>query len=275
MGNLTGIKGQLNFALTGVTLAASLAVALSGCGKQSSSNALSTAGDQLTNSVWAKQMILASDSSAMGLKSSSKIERILLVKMSKVSGKLETSEQACDVTSTATGGATLVFPEAFKRSLPIRTASYQISNDAQGVALAGTQAVEVLGAKLADDSKDQIPTSADDPSVIDQDGDGQPGVTVDISAKAAFVTIKGKVYLVQRTITQETGRLESADLIRGNIKWSTDQKIIGSDSKILGAVQPTITELPEQSVFTMRKVSDTDTCASILSHKDQLFSRAE
>ena len=217
MGYFTGLKGRTNSALTGITLVASLAASLSSCGKQSASTALSTAVDQLTNSVWAKQMILASDSSAMGIKSSSKIERILLVKMSKVSGKLETSEEACDVISTATGGATLVFPEAFKRSLPIRMASYQISEDAQGVALAGTQAVEVLGAKLADDSTDSIPTSADDDSVVDQDGDGQPGVTVDISAKAAFVTIKGKVYLVQRTITQETGRLESAELIRGNI----------------------------------------------------------
>jgi len=155
--------------------------------------------------------------------------------------------------------------------LPVRKASFKITTDAKGTMLEGTQAVEVLGAKLADPVKDPLPTNADDAALFDQDGDGKPGVTVKISVKALFINISGQVYLTQRTLTQETGHLESADLIRGNVIWSTDQKIIGSDSTVLGAVQPSIKPLPDASVFTMHKISDTDTCATILSRKDKLF----
>ena len=264
-------KGPFYSVFASISVASILAVALSGCGKTSASATLAATGDTLTSGTWAKQTVLASESSAMGITSNSKIERILLVTITKQGDTLTTSEQACDATSISSGGTSLVFPDAFKHMLPVRKASFKMTTDAKGTTLVGTQAVEVLGAKLTDPLKDPLPTNANDAALFDQDGDGKPGVTVKISVSALFINISGQVYLTQRTLTQETGHLESADLIRGNVIWSTDQKIIGSDSTILGAVQPSITALPDASVFTMRKISDTDTCATILSRKDKLF----
>jgi hypothetical protein len=264
-------RSRLTSAWSGLALAA--AFALAGCGGETPSSSLAASADELTGGVWAKQMIMASESSAVGIRSTSKIERLILVKMTRSGDQLETTEELCDIRTTASGGAGLSFPDAFKRLLSPRQTSYRLQAGAAGAQLIGGKVVEVLGARLRDAAGDALPASDDDPAVFDQDADGHPGVTVEVSARALFVTVEGKVYLTQRTITQETGTLQSADLIRGKIDWSFEQKVLGSDSRILSSVSPSTTVLPEQSVFTMRKLRDGDTCASMLRQYDRLFVR--
>jgi hypothetical protein len=267
------VASRLTSAWSGLARAATVAVALSGCSGETPSATLAASVDQLTEGVWAKQMILASESSAVGIRSTSKIERLILVKMTKHDDLLETTEELCDIRTTASNGATLAFPDAFRRLLSPRQASYQLHAGAAGAQVVGGRVVELLGARLRDEVRGALPTSDDDPAVVDQDADGHPGVTVEVSARALFVTVEGKVYLTQRTITQETGTLQSADLIRGKIDWSFEQKVLGSDSRILSSVSPSTTVLPEQSEFTMRKLGDGDTCASMLRQYDRLFVR--
>ncbi len=249
---------------------------LSACGhdaKGSASGTLAVSAEQLTSGVWAKQMILASESSAAGITSTSKIERLLLVKVTKNGDQLDTTEELCDITSTASRSNSLVFPDAFKRSLAPRTVAYKLSAAGNGVQLATPAIVEVLGANLSDAAGDGLPGSRSDERVTDQDGDGQPGMTVNISARALFINISGRVYITQRTITKETGIASSADLVKGSIEWSIEQNILGSDSTILGSVSPSITPIMNQSQFTMRKLGDDATCDTVNSRRDEMFAR--
>lgn len=265
------VASRLTFAWSSLVLAA--AAGLTGCSGETPSATLAASIDQLTGGVWAKQMILASESSALGIRSTSKIERLILVKMIKHDDSLETTEELCDIRTTASNGATLTFPAAFRRLLSPRQTSYELQAGGASAQVVGGRVVELLGARLRDEVRGDLPTQDDDPAVFDQDGDGHPGVTVEVSARALFVTVEGKVYLTQRTITQETGALQSAELIRGKINWSFEQSVLGSDSRILSSVSPSTTVLPEQSEFTMRKLGDGDTCASMLRQYDGLFVR--
>jgi len=115
-----------------------------------------------------------------------------------------------------------------------------------------------------------LPTSADDSRIIDQDGDGNPGVTVEVAAKALF-TIKGRVYLVQRTIWSERAIINDATKITGLVTWIPEQKTLGSSNSILTTVAPSITAIASESTFVMAKIPDGSSCGTMLNQRDQLF----
>ncbi len=253
-------------------LAASLALTAAGCGSSSQPNGAGASqladvsADQVATGTWAKQTILTANSSAAGINDKSKIERLMLVTMARSGDDLVATEQVCDLTSYASG-STLTFPAAFKSSVPTRDVTYK----ATGAGLASTSALEVLGVNLANPATDTLPSSRDDARVVDQDRDGKPGVTVSVSARAIFVTISGNLYLLQRQTTTETGTAVDASTLRGNVAWTIEQKILGADNAILGAVTPVITPLASESTFSMKKIADGSTCATVLARRAELF----
>jgi hypothetical protein len=260
-------------------LANSTVIALFGltssCGGKATSNLAGSTIDpaSLSGGTWAKQLILASESSAAGIKSNGTIERLLLVKADKKADRLETREELCDITSASSKSTKLTFPEAFKRSLPVRTTSYRLAYDGSKLQLSTPSITEVIGAKLDSPSSDELPNRASDPRVYDQDGDQQPGSTVEVSASALFVSLSGKVYITQRTILEENGVAASSDRIDGKVKWTIEQQVLGSDSTVLGAVSPKISPDLENSRFSMVRLADDATCETILTSRDQLFGR--
>ena len=244
-----------------------------GCGRPTASTNKSAtqSAPRITDGIWAKQMVLASQSSAAGIKSDSKIERILLAKVTFKDGYLQTTEQLCDIKSTASKSTSLSFPDAFKKSIPSREVHFKINFDGNKTQLVSDQNYEVIGAKLARPESDPLPTKADDAAIVDQDGDQKPGATVEVSAHALFVNLSGHIYLTQRTELQESGIVKAPDQIEGSIAWKIEQHSLGSDSTVLGSVSPTITPQLELSKFVMRKVSDSSNCEQIIANHDQLF----
>lgn len=257
--------------LLGWSVASCLCASLFACGQSNSTELLATEASTIIGGSWAKQLILTSDSAAAGIRSTSKIERLILVQATQTGTTLNTTEQICDVNATGSKSSSLKFPEALKRVIPPVRRTYEISQNGDQVALKSAPLTEILGAQLNDPERDSLPKEASDARVIDQDGDGQPGVTVEVSARALLVKVSGRVYFAQRTTSQEIGKAVSSDRIEGTVDWSTEQRILGSDSTILSAVTPSITPLVDRSTFIMRKVSDNTSCADLIATHDQLF----
>ena len=99
--------------------------------------------------------------------------------------------------------------------------------------LALEPAYEVRGARLDDPINDPLPTSADDPRVIDADRDGQPGLTVTLTGFPA-----GDVYLVQRAWDAWSASFiaaegEPIDQVSGVVEWGEEQVRLGATSEAL------------------------------------------
>lgn len=259
----------------GVWLAALAALGLSilaGCGQAPTAGSSDVAdAPAALGGTWAKQMVFYSESSALRITTRTKVERLLLVRATSDGDRLVTTEEHCEVNSVSSAAAKVDFPEALKRALPTRYQTFTLSDEAGQLRLSAPTSVEVLGARLADAAGDTLPQSPSDPRVFDLDGDGQPGVTVQVKGRVVLVNIDARVYLTQRTLIQESGTLRDAQTIAGPLHWSMEQYTMGSDNGLLARLTPTITPRLDGSVFTMRKLSDDATCATVKARYASLF----
>lgn len=197
---------------------------------------------------------------------------ILLVEMVQEGQKVAVRETHCladidDGTAMVTTG----IPEAFLRSLGVveRTATLQATVD--GWWFVEPWPTEVHGARLADPVNDPLPTTADDPRVVDQDGDGKPGITVKVTALGL---ISGEVYAVQRLEKLLEGQVVTPDLIRGLITWTNEQVTIGASNPFLKTSgDAKIDPVRERSYFVALRVPVGTSCEDLKESWRALFGR--
>lgn len=80
------------------------------------------------------------------------------------------------------------------------------------------------------DPEAPLSTDPDDPRIIDPDGDGKPGVTVQIRL---FSLLKGELYITRREIFSNYLTLYSDGSLRGYVEDRSEQFVLGASWKIL------------------------------------------
>lgn len=106
---------------------------------------------------------------------------------------------------------------------------------------------------------DELPRAAGDPSVIDWDGDGNPGATVWLSVPF----FHGELYVVQRGRSLLEGHLARDGTGEGRVRVRQfGQRVIGARPWFLGRT-PSIEPDPERSGFRLSRLPDDATCASL------------
>lgn len=220
---------------------------------------------------WAKRVINTNDSSALGIKSRSKITRYNLIQTQVDGDKVLVQEKTCDFTVENSGSSSLEFPPAFTASIADTSYTYQFASTPGLGTLAIKDKVEVFGARLSDPRSEALPSSRDDARVFDQDADGEPGFTVGVKAKV-LVTVSGKIYLVQRQISNETLSISDADTIKGSVSASQEQKTLGSSNPLFATVSPSVIPVPDQSTVVLRRLAAGSTCETIKAQLKPLFS---
>lgn len=128
--------------------------------------------------------------------------------------------------------------------------------------------VMVLGARLEDPAAETLPTDPDDPRVTDPDGDGHPGVTVEVEG---FVS--GQVYLVQRLVRGFRGAVDPDGRVTGTVVGAGDQVVIGASNAILKTFTPKFEHNPDpkRNTFVWVPVPDDSTCEAVVAERDRLF----
>jgi hypothetical protein len=126
----------------------------------------------------------------------------------------------------------------------------------------------VLGADLDDPLNDPLPTDDYDPRVVDGDGDGHPGVTVEVKG---FVS--GQVYLVQRLVRGLRGTVGPDGRMTGTVTGTGDQVVIGASNGILKTFTPKFEHNPdpERNTFVWVPVPEDSTCETVLAGRVRLF----
>ena len=108
-----------------------------------------------------------------------------------------------------------------------------------------------------------------DPHVFDQDGDGQPGITMDV------LVPMGERYMARRSIWQlAPGKLTlDNQWVTGVVTATVEQSVLGASIDLLTAPTP-ITPKPSGSVYQLRCVGQTYTCAALSNDYVTLFGDA-
>lgn len=179
-------------------------------------------------------------------------------------------ESTCS--TTIDNGTALVkteIPEAFLLSLSQMTWTATLEASGEGLRFVRPWVTSVNGARLEDPENEPLPTSAADPRVLDQDGDGKPGLTVRVRVMGL---ISGEVYVVQRDRSRLSGTVVSPDAVDGLVEWTSEQSVLGASNPfLLGGAAARIDPVPEHSFFRARRIAEATTCADLRETAGILF----
>ena len=86
-----------------------------------------------------------------------------------------------------------------------------------------------VGVRLSDPTNEPLPTDPDDPRLVDDDGDGRPGITVGISVGD---DLAGELYVARREVFAYEVFLEEPDLLTGTVTDNSEQLLIGASDPL-------------------------------------------
>jgi hypothetical protein len=175
-------------------------------------------------------------------------------------GELIQSHSVCDFRVVDDSAMIkMIFPDKFVAALAKHTYSIQVEKDAQGWRYRADLGIERIGYRLGPGDS-SLPTSADDPSVYDWDGDGKPGATLKLSVP---LLPDGELYVVQRGHSVLDGRIIQPGRIEGAIDVrSFEHRVLGARPGFLNK-SPEIQPDLKESRFTMTQVAAGSTCDSL------------
>ncbi len=261
-------KATYNLAKMSI-LSLPLALSLS-CGQSADTANLKALKPDTLSGTWAKQFILSSEARAAGTKSKTKVVRLSIVNLKNSAAGIQAEERICDVSTLNSGASSISFPAAIINAFQTRRYTYTFDEGGQSLNL--KDGVEVLGAQLSNPFQDSLPRDKNDARVIDQDRDGQIGVTVKVKAQV-IITVEGDLYVAQRTFWQESAKVESDNLISGRVDWKQEQYTLGASNPLFTAITPSVETLPNESFVNMKRLPAALDCNGLKAQAASLFAQ--
>jgi hypothetical protein len=126
-----------------------------------------------------------------------------------------------------------------------------------------------VGIRLDDPFVEPLPTDPTDPRIVDDDGDGKPGITVTIEVSDE---LSGELYIARREIFAYEALLTEPDLVTGTVTDASEQLVIGASDPIFAAESDWV-QYPDltKSPIILRRVDATWDCDRLAQERDDLF----
>jgi len=174
---------------------------------------------------------------------------------------------------------TVVMPDKWAHTQKVVNRSGTLAMGAGGISVLNFgPLVELAGAVPGPDT-DALPTTVTDPRVIDEDQDGNPGITINITG-----LVTGSLYSVQRQVTSIAAIPVAPDRFEGVLSFISDQKVLDSNPVLLTTLYATALATtdptPCASTFAMVKVAEAEaavdagpavSCEWVRQHETALF----
>lgn len=183
--------------------------------------------------------------------------KVVLVKATQVGDAVTLDGHVCDriQQDDPKNPAKVVIPDAWRLTeWPFKRSGTFVA----GV-LSLPSAVDVVGAHLTNPGTDPLPTEANDPRLADDDSDGKPGITINLTG-----SFSGSLYSAQRDESALQGLAISAERIEGGMTYASQQSVVDSSNpqiKLLYGLSITSSDPTAcSSSFVMVKVPDVATC---------------
>lgn len=169
--------------------------------------------------------------------------------------------QACVIDlATIRGVASLAFTPAAEAAIRTHVLDFDgdflSQADPLGAVFTPPRATVVIGANLAMPETDALPTMATPSLAIDEDADGNPGVTIDATAVVcrdpaqAFAAFRASVLL--------SGTVDDLDVFSGTADPSVDQSVLGYTNDCLSVATSLNVMVRPGSTFHAHRVGATE-----------------
>ncbi|MFC2079206.1 hypothetical protein ACFLSZ_04430 [Candidatus Bipolaricaulota bacterium] len=143
-------------------------------------------------------------------------------------------------------------PEARKVELVLDECDFRLTQDWY---------TEIRGAVLEDPENEPLPVDPDDPRLVDLEGDGKPGMTIQASILGLF---KGEGYAVQRYRYRLEGTILDGNTIVGLIDWTSEQAVIAAThSLFMESFSDDTDPDPNKHRFIMIRIDETWSCETL------------
>ena len=123
---------------------------------------------------------------------------------------------------------------------------------------------------IAGDPLLPLSTDPNDLNLTDPDGDGNPGVTVELKIGKL---LKGELYITRREIYRNYVALNSDGNLYGHVEDDSEQFVIDASLRILRQ-QSNPVQVPESGmnpIILIRVDEELDTCEELMANRDELF----
>lgn len=183
----------------------------------------------------------------------------LLVTLAQEGTKVRASARVCAMQIDGSKLVRTSIPAALVRAMPHQTWETEFSNTGASPRLAPWSRWDVLGARLSAPDRERLPTVPEDARVVDQDGDGRPGVTVAVRG-----LIDGEIFVVQKGWSELRPERVTQDSISGSVAWQQTQTILGASSRFLTSGPPTRPDpAPKANWFAAKRLEQGADCAQV------------
>jgi hypothetical protein len=195
------------------------------------------------------------------------------------------TSRICDMTTDLKPGAgvtaKIILPDAFfsgmvDQARPITVAADGSLDMAEYIELMGLD--EANFDKASDPMPEQMSGDAAGAALLDQDGDGDIGITAHMKASAFGLKLDADLFTVERATITTTGAFDDLDHASGTVAWSLEMIILGVKQDNMGAIAdrlgaPELTPAEDatKSTFRMARIADGATCAEVNAQADTLF----
>lgn len=183
-------------------------------------------------------------------------------------GELVQYDRFCHAGYKANQNFTTTFPDAATQAILPRSAAVEVYQEDGAWKLRRPPTPTLIGI----DGDPDLPLSMNpnDPLINDADGDGKPGVTVYVKL---FGFLKGEIYIARREIFENEVTLFSDGSLRGSVKDTSEQLVIGASRRILNVPNnPDQYDDPGLNPLLLIPIpEDLDTCEALMALRDTLF----
>lgn len=213
--------------------------------------------DASLNGTWAQLQVTTAESSAplVGTVTTT-TTRVSLVRIAHApDGTLVADGTVCAMdVETSTGMANTVVPDALVAAIP----PWQWLGRVEGDTVTFFRSHEWLGVR--DVSPDTPIEDPQDPRVFDADGDGHPGVTIEVTGMAG-----GEMYFAQASWREPTVLNTTDGMLDGTLAWGGDRLVIDATSRALRNSRPAVpVDEPALNYFRSTRVVPTATCEDLV-----------
>lgn len=126
-----------------------------------------------------------------------------------------------------------------------------------------------VGIRLDDPVNESLPDDPDDPRIVDDDGDGQPGITVEIRIGDSVE----ELYIARREIFAYDLVQDGPDSMSGTVTDGSEQLVIGATDPIFEGSGGAWVQVPDLSFspILLERVDDDWDCDRLVAERDDLF----
>ena len=127
-----------------------------------------------------------------------------------------------------------------------------------------------VGIRLDDPANESLPTDPGDPRIVDDDGDGKPGLTVSIRVTD---DLTGELYIARREIFAYEAFLTEPDVMMGTVTDDSEQLVIGASDPIFATSDANWLQHPDlaKSPIILKRVDADWDCERLAAERDALF----